>query len=129
MTRDKVLTFRARQLPQDIDEAEAIQLLLQAFRPKQAVAVRIGSLADSLATCDETRSKTATFTVVPLPACPKDQREKHFIVERSGVDCDFIVDKHFLDFTVLNQAHDDDHLLEYVFISLDLFPPCTRILL
>lgn len=112
MERDKILTFRVRQLPLKIGEAEATKLLQQVLGSEQAVTVHVYSLATSLTSLNPSLSQTATITVVPLPSCLKGQREKTFKVQYEETQCDLTVDVHFLDFTVLNKVNEFEHCLE-----------------
>lgn len=114
MARDhKIWTYRVRHLPPHIDEAGVIQLLQQNFQTETgSPTVCVHSLVRSLTVLDARRSKTATITIVPLPDTLEGNGEWSFETQYGGSEYHVMIDRNFLDFTVLNEVDDDAHTLE-----------------
>lgn len=115
MAWDKILTFRVRRLPLQINKAEATQLI-QEIAGADNANVTVESLAVDLALSHTTRSKTATVTIVPLPPCLEGEDELSFKASYAGSECIIIFDRRFLGFTVLSNVDPSEHVLEYVFL-------------
>lgn len=114
MARDKILTFRVRRLPLQINKAEATRLIQETVGADDAT-VTVESLAVDLALSHTARSKTATVTIVPLPPCLEGEDELSFKASHAGSECIIIFDRRFLGFTVLSDVNPSEHVLEYVF--------------
>lgn len=120
MPRDhKILTYRVRQLPLDIDKAGVISILQEFLVAEGALSpkVCVYSLARSLSSREVHRTKTATVTIIPLPDRLEGRREWTFAAKYAKLDFSVIVDFHFLDFTVLNDVDDEHHALDCIAIS------------
>lgn len=115
MARDRILTFRVRRLPLQINKAEATRLIQETVGADDAT-VTVESLAVDLALTHTARSKTATVTIVRLPSCLEGEEELSFKASYAGSECIIIFDRRFLGFTVLSDVDPSEHVLEYVFL-------------
>lgn len=117
MARDqKALTYRVRQLPPSINEAGVVRMLQDLLATEESTpTITVFSLAQSLVAPEETRSKDATVSIHPLPPALKNGQQWLFSALYSNTKYRIIVDLHFLDFTVLNDLSDDEHILELVY--------------
>lgn len=114
MARDqKTLTYRVRRLPSDIDELGVIELLQQRLTTEDCVpTIHVSSLTRSLDSPETTRAKVATATFSALPSQFQGREEWSLMTLYHDVEYHIIVDRHFLDFTVLSEVPDDEHILE-----------------
>lgn len=119
MARDqKTLTYRVRRLPSNIEADGVTQILRQLLATEDGVPIiRVFSLARNLDAAEVSRSKVATVTISQLPAHFQGHSEWSFQISFEGDEYCIILDLHFLDFTVLNEVNDDDHVLDCVAIS------------
>ncbi|OJD31723.1 small s protein [Diplodia corticola] len=119
MPRDqRALTYRVRQLPPDINKASLVHFLLRVLATDDVVpTIEVFSLARSLTSPDAANSKDATIAIYPLPPLLENGKQWSFPAEHGNSQYRIVVDLHFLDFTVLNEVHDDDHVLNCIAIS------------
>lgn len=111
----KTWTYRVRQLPLAFGEAEVITTLQQHLQEDtSSPKVRVYSLARDVASLHTSRMKTATVTIDPQPSSLREQTKWSFSTYYKGSEYTIIVDREFLDFTVLNEVSDEEHTLEYV---------------
>lgn len=109
----KTLTYRVRQLPLQFGKAEVISTLQRHLQQDtDPPEVRVYSLAQDLASFHTSRTKTATVTIIPLPDHLKTQTRWDFRTNYQGSEHSVVVDREFLDFTVLNEVHEGEHILE-----------------
>lgn len=109
----KTLTYRVRQLPLQFGKAEVISTLQRHLQQDTGLPqVLVYSLAQDLASFHTSRTKTATVTIVPLPDHLKTQTRWDFRTNYQGSEHNVVVDREFLDFTVLNEVHEEEHQLE-----------------
>ncbi|OJD32091.1 kinesin light chain p46822 [Diplodia corticola] len=116
--RSKVLTYRVRQLPLEIDKAGVSTLLQRCLQAGGSLPeVHVYSLARSLASLYTSRTKTATVTIKPLPPHLQGREGWSFWTDYQGARYNIIIDLDFLDFTVLNDVRDEEHAFDCISIS------------
>ncbi|KAF9639078.1 hypothetical protein BFW01_g9975 [Lasiodiplodia theobromae] len=119
MARDQnALTYRVRRLPPEIDKPGVVELLTQSLATEDCVpTIHVYSLCRSLDSPETTSAKEATVTFSALPSQLQGREEWSLTAVYHSVEHHVVVDKQFLDFTVLSEVPDDEHILDCVAIS------------
>lgn len=114
MARDQnALTYRVRRLPPEIDKSGVVELLTQSLATEDCVpTIHVYSLCRSLDSPETTSAKEATVTFSALPSQFQGREEWSLTAVYHSVEHHVVVDKQFLDFTVLSEVPDDEHILE-----------------
>lgn len=109
----KTLTYRVRRLPPDVDKPGVVELLAQSIATEDCTpTIHVSSLCRSLDSPDTTSAKEATVTFSALPIQFQGREEWSLTTVYNNFEHHIVVDKQFLDFTVLSEVPDDEHILE-----------------
>lgn len=109
----KTLTYRVRRLPPDIDKSGVVELLTQSLATEDFVpAIHVFSLCRCLDSPEITSAKEATVTFSALPSQFQGREEWSLTTAYHSVEHHIVIDKQFLDFTVLSEVPADEHILE-----------------
>ncbi|KAK3360460.1 hypothetical protein B0T25DRAFT_535690 [Lasiosphaeria hispida] len=118
-TPDKAKTYRARQLPCILTSLGQVASFLAGVVPGLAADdVRVFSLATSLNPLEIPATKVATLMFDRVPPMFDNSNTEWIISGQSaGLVRDLLIDVHFRDFTPLNDAPPENHMLDCIALS------------
>jgi hypothetical protein len=109
---DAVITYRLRRVSPFVKQSQLSTYLTQvATCFTQAGQISVHSFAPTIGDWNRPPYQTATISFERTPEQLKDGREEWSFHVGHGQPS-LLLDKHFLDFTVLNDVHPDEHTFE-----------------